>query len=59
MLLTCRPLFKVVESLDDVIDDNLLLFQMISYCGESFKVRRCSRTSDFFRLDRTLPFYSL
>jgi serine/threonine-protein kinase SRPK3 len=54
-LLTRRPLFKPMVSAEhNASEVDVLLFQMIIFCGEFFKedfLRRCSRSTDYFRLD--------
>jgi serine/threonine protein kinase len=58
-LLTHRPLFKPMKSPeDDASEEDVLLFQMIIFCGEFFKpdlLRRCSRSLDYFNPDCASP----
>ena len=52
-----------MESVEhDASEVDVLLFQMIIFCGEFFKedfLRRCSRSIDYFRLDCASLSYSL
>ena len=61
-LLTRRPLFKPMASTEhNASEVDVLLYQMISFCGESFKqdfLQRCSRSMDYFWLDCASLFYS-
>ena len=46
----------------DASEIDVLLYQMISFCGEFFKedfLQRCSRSLDYFQLDCALLFSSL
>ncbi|THH14237.1 hypothetical protein EW146_g6079 [Bondarzewia mesenterica] len=57
-LLTGRPLFAPVAWAEkDASEVDVLLYQMILFCGEFFKqdfIRHCSRSLDYFRLDYRL-----
>ncbi|KAF8814548.1 kinase-like protein [Phlegmacium glaucopus] len=54
-LLTNKPLFKPMASMEDNASElDVLLYQMILFCGEFFEedfLRRCSRSLDYFQLD--------
>jgi serine/threonine-protein kinase SRPK3 len=54
-LLTRQPLFKPMASTEhDASETDVLLYQMIIFCGEFFKqdfLQRCSRSMDYFQLD--------
>ncbi|KAF8911091.1 kinase-like domain-containing protein [Gymnopilus junonius] len=54
-LLTNRPLFKPMVSVEhDASELDVLLYQMILFCGEFFQedfLRRCPRSQDYFQLD--------
>jgi hypothetical protein len=46
----------------DASETDVLLYQMIIFCGEFFKqdfLQRCSRSMDYFQLDCALLFSSL
>ncbi|KAF8335635.1 kinase-like protein [Amanita rubescens] len=62
-LLTRQALFDPVASAEhDASEIDVLLYQMILFCGEFFKVellRRCSHSLDYFQLDCSLLFSSL
>ncbi|KAF8803175.1 kinase-like protein [Phlegmacium glaucopus] len=54
-LLTNKPLFKPMASMEDNSSElDVLLYQMILFCGEFFKedfLHRCPRSLDYFQLD--------
>ena len=54
-LLTRRPLFEPMALPErNASEVDVLLYQMISFCGEFFKedfLRRCSGSLDYFQLD--------
>jgi serine/threonine-protein kinase SRPK3 len=59
-LLTRGRLFEPMESKENNASEvDVLLYQMVTICGENFKesfIRRCARTLDYFRLDCALLF---
>jgi len=54
-LLTNKPLFKPMTSMeDDASEIDVLLYQMILFCGEFFKedfLQRCPGSLNYFQLD--------
>jgi serine/threonine-protein kinase SRPK3 len=54
-LLTNRPLFKSMQSPEnDASEVDILLYQMITFCGEFFErafLERCIRSPDYFQRD--------
>ena len=54
-LLTRGPLFQPMTSAEyDASEVDVLIYQMISFCGEFFKqdfLQRCPRSIEYFQLD--------
>ena len=59
-LLTRRPLFQPMESAEhNASEVDVLLYQMIMFCGEFFKpdfLQRCSRSVNYFERNCTSRF---